>query len=98
MTLKIELVFMLIIIYILMFLPWAKKSSSTPNSKKLNRRSIAKLAAHYWGSCTVLHHIGSSAYCLDLLEGVSIHLVFHVSHLKELMGSNKNIVTIRCPV
>ena len=39
-------------------------------------------------------HIGSFAYHLDLLYGINVHLIFHVSCLKELIGFNENIVTI----
>ena len=35
----------------------------------------------------------SSACRLTLLEGVEIHPVFHVSRLKELLGSGDNTVT-----
>ena len=53
----------------------------------------AKLAPQFYGPFTVLKHIGSSAYRLDLPDGVEIHLVFHVSRLKELLGSADNTVT-----
>ena len=45
------------------------------------------LAPRFCGPFIVLKHIGSSIYRLALPDGVQIHLVFHVSHLKELLGS-----------
>ena len=39
-------------------------------------------------------HVGSSTYCLDLPNDVEIHPIFHVSRLKELLGSGDNIITI----
>ena len=41
---------------------------------------------------TVLKRIGSSAYRLALPDGVEIHPVFQVSHLKVLLGSSDNTV------
>ena len=42
----------------------------------------------------VRKRIGSTTYCLALPDGVEIHPNFHVSHLKELLGSDDNTVTI----
>ena len=52
-----------------------------------------KLTLCYCGPFTILKHISSSAYHLALPHGVEIHLVFHVSHLKELLGFGDNTVT-----
>ena len=52
-----------------------------------------KLAPRFCGPFTNLKRIGSSAYRLALPDGVGIHLVFHVSRLKELLGSGDNTVT-----
>ena len=54
----------------------------------------AKLAPLFCAPFTVLKCIGSSAYRLALLDGVEIHLVFHVSRLKELLGSGDNMIGI----
>ena len=53
----------------------------------------AKLAPRFCGPFTVFKRIGSSAYHLTLPDGVEIHPVFHVSCLKELLGSGDNTVT-----
>ena len=42
-----------------------------------------------------LKPIGSSAYHLALLYGIEIHLVFHVSLLKELCGSSDNTISTK---
>ena len=41
------------------------------------------------------YHMGSTSYCLDLLDGVDAHLVFHFSHLLKRMDTYDNIVTIK---
>ena len=53
----------------------------------------AKLAPLFCAPFTVLKCIGSSAYRLDLPNGVEINPVFHVSRLKELLSSGDNTVT-----
>ena len=63
------------------------------NSKTLSTGKCAKLAPRFCGPFTVLKRIGSSAYRLALPDGVGIHPVFHVSRLKELLGSGDNTVT-----
>ena len=55
----------------------------------------AKLALRFCGPFTILKRIGSSTYRLALPDGVEIHLVFHVSRLKELLGSGNNTVTTK---
>ena len=40
-------------------------------------------------------HISSVAYHLDILYGINVHLVFHVSCLKERIGFIENVVTIK---
>ena len=54
------------------------------NSKTLSTGKCAKLAPQFSGPFTVLKRIGSSTYHLALPDGVEIHLVFHVSHLKRI--------------
>ena len=65
------------------------------NSKSLQKGKCAKLAPRYCGPFTVLRHIGSSAYHLDQPDGVDVHLVFHLSHLKELLRSDDNMVIFK---
>jgi hypothetical protein len=61
--------------------------------KSLSTGKCAKLGPCYCRPFTVLRCIRSSAYHLNLPPGVDIHPVFHVSHLKELLGFNDNMVT-----
>jgi hypothetical protein len=65
------------------------------NSKSLSTGKCAKLAPRYCGPFIVLKRIGSSVYYLDLPTGVDVHPMFHVSRLKELLGSDDNMVTIK---
>ena len=44
---------------------------------------------------TVLKHISSFAYFLELLTSIKVHLVFHVNHIKELLGSNDYLVSVK---
>ena len=53
----------------------------------------AKFAPQFCGPFTFLKRIGSSTYRLALPDGVEIHPVFHVSRLKQLLGSGDNTVT-----
>ena len=39
--------------------------------------------------------IGSSTYCRDLQVDIKFHLVFHISHLKELLGFDDNLASIK---
>ena len=53
-----------------------------------------KLATCYCRPFSILQYIGSFAYHLHLLDGVHNHPIFHVSHLKELLVSNDNMVFV----
>ena len=51
------------------------------------RQSI-KLTSKYYGPFRVLQKMGSLSYKLQLLDGVQIHPVFHVSQLKKHLGTH----------
>ena len=46
----------------------------------------SKLNPKYYGPFPIIAKVGEVAYKLQLLEGVMIHSVFHVSLLKKSMG------------
>lgn len=56
-------------------------------------RSHQKLAFHYFGPFRVLARVGSIAYRLELPSHSAIHLVFHVSQLKKVIGAAGNTHT-----
>ena len=47
-----------------------------------------KLSTHYYGPFKVVKHIGKVAYWLALPPSTSIHLVFHVSQLRKVIGDH----------
>ena len=54
----------------------------------------AKLTPHFCEPFIVLKRIGSSPYHLDLPPDIKVYLIFHVSLLKELLGSGDNSVSL----
>lgn len=58
-----------------------------------NKRQM-KLSAMFFGPYKVDKNIGATAYHLQSLKGLRIHLVFHVSQLKRY-SLRKQIVTYR---
>jgi hypothetical protein len=53
-----------------------------------------KLSPKYYGPCKVLQRIGSMAYKLELPKSSCVHIVFHVSFLKKVIGNNILVQTI----
>ena len=65
------------------------KLMSLKKAKKDN-----KLSPKYYGPYKVLQKIGTMAYKLELLASSRVHLVFHVSCLKEVIGDKLPIQTL----
>ena len=53
-----------------------------------------KLSPKYYGPYKVLQKIGTMTYILELPASSRVHLVFHVSCLKNVMGENILVQTI----
>jgi len=53
-----------------------------------------KLSPKYYGPYKVLQNIGTMAYKLDIPTASRVHLVFHVSCLKKVIGDKFPIQTI----
>ena len=53
-----------------------------------------KLSPKYYGPYKVLQNIGTMAYKLELPASLRVHLVFHVSCLKKVIGENIPVQTI----
>ena len=59
----------------------------------LKNEHYQKLAPKFYGPYTVLKHVGQVAYQLALPSHSRIHLVFHVSCLKKVIGTKCQIQT-----
>jgi hypothetical protein len=53
-----------------------------------------KLEPKYYGPYKLLQRIGSMAYKLELSPSSRVHLVFHVSCLKKVIGDKIHVQTI----
>ena len=53
-----------------------------------------KLSPKYYGPYKVLQNIGTMAYKLELPASSWVHLVFHISCLKKVIGKNIPVQTI----
>ena len=77
------------------FLPRQKLFLCVPHdSMPLPMGKCSKLAPHFCEPFIVLKRIGSSPYHLDLPPDIKVYLIFHVSLLKELLGSGDNSVSL----
>src|ERR1700722_13840817 len=65
------------------------KKMSLKQAKKDN-----KLSPKYYGPYKVLQNIGTMAYKLELPAASRVHLVFHVSCLKKVIGDKLPVQTI----
>jgi hypothetical protein len=60
----------------------------------LKQQKENKLAPEYYGPYKVLQRIGSMAYKLELPPSSHVHLVFHVSCLKKVIGDKIPVQTV----
>jgi hypothetical protein len=54
----------------------------------VQKRGSSNLSSKFYGAFEIIEKVGKIAYKLNLPKGSQVHLVFHVSHLKEKLGTN----------
>jgi hypothetical protein len=59
----------------------------------LKAEHCQNLVPKFYGPYTILKHVGHVAYQLDLPSHLKLHLVFHVSCLKKVIGAKCRIQT-----
>jgi hypothetical protein len=54
----------------------------------VQKRGSSNLSSKFYEAFEIIEKVGKIAYKLNLPKGSQVHLVFHVSHLKEKLGTN----------
>lgn len=67
---------------------WVYLKLQAHKQQSVERRSVHKLSAKYYGPFEIAERVGSVAYRLKLPLSSKIHPVFHVSLLKKKIGSH----------
>jgi hypothetical protein len=63
------------------------------NQTSIKMDHYHKISPNFYGSYTILKHVGPMAYKLALPDHSKLHPVFHVSCLKEVIGTKCHIQT-----
>lgn len=71
---------------------WVFLKSLPKEHKALSKATLSRLRAKYFGPYQVLEKCRQLAYKLDLVVGVHIHPIFHVSWLRRKVGDPTKVV------